>query len=130
MRFKCKSLIRLSLMITRVTVTRLTILEKLQSYICMHKHQYIHTHTHIYIYIDTHMTYIHYKHTYTNAHACTHKHTHTHTHTYTPNTVVKWLTPLLRIRKVRNSNLGPETGYPQNFSSIHQSIQASSLIVP
>jgi hypothetical protein len=29
-----------------------------------------------------------------------------------PNIVVEWLTPLLRIREVLGSNVGPETGYP------------------
>jgi hypothetical protein len=29
-----------------------------------------------------------------------------------PNVVVEWLTPLLHIRDVPGSNLGPETGYP------------------
>jgi hypothetical protein len=30
---------------------------------------------------------------------------------YTPNALVEWLTPLLRIREVLGSNLGPEAGY-------------------
>jgi hypothetical protein len=30
--------------------------------------------------------------------------------------VVKWLTRLLHIRKVPDSNLGPQTGYPDRFS--------------
>jgi hypothetical protein len=28
-----------------------------------------------------------------------------------PNVVVEWVTPLLRIRNIPGSNLGPETGY-------------------
>jgi hypothetical protein len=30
-----------------------------------------------------------------------------------PNVEVEWLTLLLRIREVRGSNLGPDSGYPE-----------------
>jgi hypothetical protein len=38
-----------------------------------------------------------------------------HLHSYAPNVVVEYFPLLLRIREVPDSNLGPETGYPDSF---------------
>jgi hypothetical protein len=45
--------------------------------------------------------------------------------------VVKWLTILLRIREVPDSNTGPQTGYPDwRFRGFPQHLQANAGIVP
>jgi hypothetical protein len=44
------------------------------------------------------------------------------------NVVVEWLALLLRTQEVPDSNLGPETEYPEGFRSFPQSIQASEGI--
>jgi hypothetical protein len=38
-----------------------------------------------------------------------------------PNVMAKWLTPLIRIRKVTGSKLGPEVVYPEGFRGFPQS---------
>jgi hypothetical protein len=48
-----------------------------------------------------------------------------------PNVVVDWLAFLLRILDVQGSNLGPETGYPDEvFRDFPQTFHANAGIVP
>jgi hypothetical protein len=47
-----------------------------------------------------------------------------------PNVVVKGLTLVLRVWEILGSNLGPETGYPEVFRDIPQSLQENAGIVP
>jgi hypothetical protein len=46
------------------------------------------------------------------------------------NVVVVWLTFLLRIREVPDSNFGPEAGYPKIFRGFPQSVLENASIVP
>jgi hypothetical protein len=46
-----------------------------------------------------------------------------------PNVAVEWLVPLLRIREILGSNLGPETGYPEGFRGFIQSLHVSTGII-
>jgi hypothetical protein len=54
----------------------------------------------------------------------------TKTETQSPNVVVEWLTLLLRIREVPDSNMGLKTGYPGRFLVFFQSFQGNAGIVP
>jgi hypothetical protein len=47
-----------------------------------------------------------------------------------PNVVVEWLTFLLRIKEIPGSNLGSETGNPDSFFRLPQSLQANFGIIP